>query len=245
MGDTPQPRHEGSTPAADTAARDKWRRRGVLVLVLLLGILLGWLLASRGPRCPGGASGDSRVSGPGAAVHGTGPGAKVGLGKGDGTGGGGRGDGSGDTKGRGYNGDAAGAAGSASGGGGGGGNTDPNSGGKLKSQDAEDALRTAVIRGATGDSPDGSGRDVAPPETATGKVLTAADFSYDKTGLPRYAGAVQGVESALVYSDARDTAHYGTSAGIVTGDSFDTVVAWYKAQLPQGWQSEEIGRAHV
>ena len=142
--------------------------------------------------------------------------------------------------GRGYEGDASGAAGSANGGGGGKGKSDPASGGTQKSRDAEDALRTAVIRGAAGDPPDGDGRDVAPPAEVAGKVLSAPDFTYDKTGLPRYAGAVQSVQSALVYAKADDPAHFGTSAGIVTGDSFETVVAWYKAQLPRGWQSDEI-----
>jgi hypothetical protein len=241
MNDRQQPPQAGPGPAtADTAGQEKWRRRGILALVFLLGILLGWLLAPRSPGCPGGATGDSRVSGPGAAVHGTGPGAKVGLGNGTGSGGGGFASASGDTHGRGYDGDATGAGGTAGGGGGGKGTTDSGNGGTLKSRDAEDSLRTAVIRGASADSPDGGGQDKAPPADVAGKVLSAPDFTYDRTGLPRYAGAVQAVQSALVYSKASDTSDYGSSAGIVTGDSFDTVVAWYKAQLPPGWQSESI-----
>ena len=136
--------------APDTARRDKWRRRGILALVFLLGLLLGWLLAPRCPRCPGGAAGDSTVSGAGAATHGHGPGAKVAVGDGAGSGGGGSASAGGDTHGRGYEGDYQGAAGSAGGGGGGGGSTDSNSGGTLHSRDAEDSLRTAVIRGAAG-----------------------------------------------------------------------------------------------
>ena len=98
MVDTQQPRPAGSgAAAAGTGAPGKWRRRGILALVFLLGILLGWLLAPRCARCPGGATGDSRVSGPGAAVHGTGPGAKVGLGTGGGSGEGGSANASGDT----------------------------------------------------------------------------------------------------------------------------------------------------
>ena len=212
----------------------------ILALVFLLGVLLGWLLAPKCAGCPGGADGDSRVSGAGGAVHGRGPGTKVGVGSGTGSGGGGYASGSGDIHGRGYDGDAAGASGNAGGGGGGSGTTDPGQSGTVKSKDAEDPLRTAVIRGASGDTPDGRGSGATPPPDVSGRELSAPDFTYDRTGLPRYAGAVQAVESAVVYDKADDQSSYGSSAGIVTGDSFDAVVAWYKGQLPAGWQSGSI-----
>ncbi len=243
MLDRQQPPQATSGPAtADPARQDKWRRRGILALVLLLGILIGWLLAPRCARCPGGGtSDDSHVFGASATTKGRGPGSKVGLGTGEGpAGGGGNGAGGGDTHGHGYDGDATGAAGSAGGGGGGKGAEDSGTGGKLKSQDAQDTLRRAVIRSAFSDSPDGGGQDKTPPQQLGGKVLSAPDFTYDRTGLPRYAGAVQGVQSALVYAKPNDTSDYGTGAGIVTGDSFDTVVAWYQSQLPAGWQAETI-----
>jgi hypothetical protein len=241
MSETHQPpTGDPAAVAAREGTQDKRRRAAVLVVVFLLGLLLGWLLAPRCPLCPGGAAGDSTVSGAGAATHGHGPGAKVAVGDGSGSGGGGSASAGGDTHGRGYEGDYQGAAGSAGGGGGGGGSTDSNSGGTLHSRDAQDSLRTAVIRGAAGDSPDGAGQGAKPPADVTGKVLSAPDFTYDRTGLPRYAGAIQNVQSALVYSKADDTSDYGSSAGIVTGDSFDTVVAWYKAHLPPGWQNESL-----
>jgi hypothetical protein len=73
------------------------------------------------------------------------------------------------------------------------------------------------------------------------KSLSAHDFTYDKTGLPRYPDAVKAVVSSITYPDATRTDAYNTGAGIVTGSSFDTVVAWYQKNLPAGWQSSTVG----
>lgn len=67
------------------------------------------------------------------------------------------------------------------------------------------------------------------------KVLSAPDFTYDKTGLPRYVEANRAVFSALAYDAPGRTDTYGSSSGIVTGSSFDDVGAWYRRNLPAGW----------
>jgi hypothetical protein len=73
------------------------------------------------------------------------------------------------------------------------------------------------------------------------KVLSAPDFRYDKTGLPRYPDANTAVFSALSYAAEGSTDRYGSSSGIATSSSFDTVVAWYRKSLPVGWSNTNIG----
>jgi len=70
--------------------------------------------------------------------------------------------------------------------------------------------------------------------------MAAPDFSYDKTGLPRYSNLVQKVASAQVF-DKGDSGPFGSSVEIVTGDDFDKVVAWYQSQMPSGWKSQTVG----
>jgi hypothetical protein len=88
----------------------------------------------------------------------------------------------------------------------------------------------------------GTGADKAPPATdslARIGVLSAADFSYDSTGLPRYASGVQSVASGISTDSVRHTKSALTA--IVTNDSFDSVVTWYKSQLPAGWKASSMG----
>ncbi len=73
-----------------------------------------------------------------------------------------------------------------------------------------------------------SGTD--PHDTAK-KVLSAHDFTYDRTGLPRYPDATQAVSSALSYDVPDKVDAYSSACGIVTGSSFDDVVAWYRNEL--------------
>jgi hypothetical protein len=77
------------------------------------------------------------------------------------------------------------------------------------------------------------------------KSLVAYDFTYDKTDLPRYPDNVREAASSISYAlDPKTGEHsgpYGTGAGIVTSSSFDGVVAWYRNNLPAGWQSSSIG----
>lgn len=86
---------------------------------------------------------------------------------------------------------------------------------------------------AGGDVPNGSAvNDSVVPQPPPGTVVVAKDFSYDSTGLPRYSSGVQSVASGL----STDTLQHRKSslAAIVTNDSFDSVVTWYKSQVPAG-----------
>ena len=86
---------------------------------------------------------------------------------------------------------------------------------------------------------DGAVMDKDPPDPPPGKMLKAQDFRYDKTNLPRYPDGVTHTMSAINYPVASDTTTFGTSAGIVTSSSFDTVVDWYQKNLP-GWHDMTI-----
>jgi len=88
----------------------------------------------------------------------------------------------------------------------------------------------------------GNGDQKLPPTTdslARVGVLSAPDFSYDSTGLPRYASGVQSVASGISTDSVRHTKSALTA--IVTNDSFDSVVTWYKSQLPAGWRASSMG----
>lgn len=80
----------------------------------------------------------------------------------------------------------------------------------------------------------------APPSPGS-NTLTAPDFRYDKTGLPRYADAVSGVASAYTYGPAGEQDVKGSSVEIVTTSSFDTAVQWYVKNLPGGWHAQTVG----
>ena len=73
------------------------------------------------------------------------------------------------------------------------------------------------------------------------KSFSAHDFTYDKTGLPRYPDAVQAVVSSVTYDSPDRTDTYRTGAAIVTASSFAAVVDWYQKNLPGGWQSTTAG----
>lgn len=86
---------------------------------------------------------------------------------------------------------------------------------------------------------EGNATEKDSPDPPPGKMLKAQDFRYDKTNLPRYPDGVTSTMSAINYPVASDTATYGTSAGIVTSSSFETVVDWYQKNLP-GWHDMTI-----
>jgi len=87
----------------------------------------------------------------------------------------------------------------------------------------------------------GPGAEGPDPQQAGGNTLTAPDFRYDKTGLPRYPDAVSGVISAYTYGTDGEQDVKGSSVAIVTGSSFDTAVAWYVKNLPAGWRAQTVG----
>jgi hypothetical protein len=158
--------------------------------------------------------------------------------------GGGQGGGNGTTIGHGYDGSAVGAKGSDDGGGGTSGSSKP--GDSPNGPDIDIDVKKAelgVARLATGapladsygDAPSAQGN------SASVKVLSAPDFTYDKTGLPRYLDQNKAVFSAMSYDVPGRTDTYGSGSGIVTASAFDDVVAWYRKSLPPGWSNSTIG----
>ncbi len=87
----------------------------------------------------------------------------------------------------------------------------------------------------------GPGVEGQDPQQLNGNTLSAPDFRYDKTGLPRYPDAVSGVASAYTYGPGGKQDVKGSSLAIVTGSSFDTAVQWYVKNLPAGWHAQTIG----
>ena len=71
-------------------------------------------------------------------------------------------------------------------------------------------------------------------------MLAAKDFSYFSTGLPHYASSVQGVASGVVADTLRQKKI--SQAVIFTNDPFDSVVTWYKSQVPAGMARAVHGR---
>ena len=104
----------------------------------------------------------------------------------------------------------------------------------------KDQAGNAIIKSAEGGM---SGKafavDTQPagPPPATLKMVH--DFSLDSTGLPRYSGNVTTIASGM----STDTVRHkkSTMAAIVTNDSFDNVVDWYKGQVPAGWHNAVVG----
>jgi hypothetical protein len=86
---------------------------------------------------------------------------------------------------------------------------------------------------------DGDEKDADAP--SQGKSYHSNDFTYDKTHLPRYPHAVSSVVSSIIYPPDGKTDTYHTGAGIVTSSSFETVVSWYRQNLPPGWHDMTIG----
>ena len=207
--------------------------------LLLLGVLLGWWLHKCPQKSPNdGGAGAANVGPGGPSPNGPGSPQKVTPGGGTGAGGG-AGGGAGDTKG--------------GGGGGGNGGGDADGGGNKNMDGAGGTGQHTPGAGAAGESPDNAlmqkleGGDgtgdgsvksgVKDPDL--GPVLVAKDFSYDSTGLPRYASGVTDVASGV----ATDTIRHrkSTLTVIATNDSFDSVVTWYKSQLPADWKAESMG----
>jgi hypothetical protein len=105
-----------------------------------------------------------------------------------------------------------------------------------------DELKNDLRRFTQGKGPPNSGQadDQDAKALPQGKSYSANDFTYDKTNLPRYPDAVSAVVSSISY-EPESTDTYSTGAGIVTASSFDTVVSWYRQNLPPGWHDMTIG----
>jgi len=231
-------------PASGSAAAydEKWKRKlSAILFAFVFGFLLAWFLH----KCPqlaggGGGGGDGGGGGGGGAAGGKG--SPVKLGQGSGTPGpSGGGGGGGNIKGGG------------NGGGNGGGDADvasgksPDGGKPGDAQDlppshpkGEDVAGNLIIKSAEGKMGNGKApTDTAPDGPPPPNLLSSHDFTYDSTGLPRYASGVTQVASGLTTDTVRHKK--STMAAIVTTDSFDQTVDWYKGQVPAGWHNSVIG----
>jgi predicted nucleic acid-binding Zn ribbon protein len=201
----------------------------------------------KGSPSPGGGAGGSgsgRVLGDGGRANGGGGSGSAGSGQGTGEmDGGGTGGGNGVTVGHGNDGSGAGSDGSDDGGGGQGGKSKLGDGPNGPDSDQKAKLmQSGVWRLAAGGplSPDGTDVPQGQGKEASIKVLSAADFRYDKTGLPRYPDANTSISSAMSYDVPGSTDKYHSSSGILTTSPFDDVVSWYRKSLPPGWSNSTI-----
>jgi hypothetical protein len=196
------------------------------------------------PGGGGGASGSGRVLGDGGRADGAGGGGSAGGGQGTGDMvGGGLGSANGTTLGHGTDSSATGGGGSDDGGGGGGGKSTLNDAPNDPSIDPDaKRVQAGVARLASGAPLSVSGLDATQPvgKQASVKVLSAPDFRYDKTGLPRYPDANTSVSSAMSYDVEGKTDTYRSSSGILTSSPFDEVVSWYRKSLPAGWSNSTV-----
>jgi hypothetical protein len=193
----------------------------------------------------GQVDGTARLHGDGSSAEGSGGPGSAGSGTGDGDmTGGGKASVNGDVSAHGGNAKPeVGANGSDDNGGGTGGKGNPGDSpnGPDSDPDAKKRTETGVWRLAAGaplsangvDTPQTNGKDTSV------KVLSAPDFRYDKTGLPRYPDA-NTVSSAMSYDVEGRTDQYHSSSGILTTSSFDDAVSWYRKNLPPGWSSSTI-----
>jgi hypothetical protein len=242
--------------AESPANSRRWPWILALILLFVLGFLLGRLMAPKWPHCPAppsagnGSGGGGRGHGAGHPESGPGGGAGPGgggsVGSGNGTGdmtGGGTGNIDGTTVGHGYDGSAVGANGADDGGGGGGkGNPGDSPNGPLASD--PDAKRTEAGVWSLAAGAPLSANGLAAPQAggkgASVKVLSAPDFRYDKTGLPRCPDANKAGLSAMSYGQDGRTDTYNSSSGIITTSAFGEVVNRYRKNLPPGWSDSTV-----
>jgi hypothetical protein len=70
-------------------------------------------------------------------------------------------------------------------------------------------------------------------------TVTAPNFSYDLTGLPRYSSVTRSMSGLSTRKDL--PADTGTVAAMLTPDSFDSVAAWYHTHVPPDWHETKMG----
>jgi hypothetical protein len=229
-------------PVPTAAAHEaEWKRKLFAILIaFVFGFLLAWFLKKCPEKSPGGGGGTADASA-NAGAGSRGPGSPIKVGQGGGPpGGGGGGGGGAPTK----------SGGGAGGNGSGDGDlpTGTSPSGKPSPGDdspgsagaGKDVAGNMIIKSAEGKlSGKGSVSDTLPAGPPPANLQMARDFSLDSTGLPRYASGVSQIASGV----STDTVRHkkSTMAAIVTNDSFDNVVDWYKGQLPAGWHASVIG----
>jgi hypothetical protein len=227
-----------------SAHDEQWKRKLAAILIAFaFGFLLAWFLK----KCPqlgegGGGGGGAGGGGGGGAVTPS-PGAPAKLdGSGGGGGGGGLGGGgpaqvagAGKADGDLANGDASPGGPSPAG------KPDKDSPPPPGTAGGGDQAGDGIIKTAEGrtSGPSNVKEDSTPAGPPPPNLQMAHDFSFDSTGLPRYSSGVTGIASGI----STDTARHkkSTIASIVTTDSFDSVVTWYKGKVPADWRSSQVG----
>jgi hypothetical protein len=225
----------GSSPPARDTRGSRWRVLAIAV-IFFLGLLIGWLLAPKCAHCSSSAGTAGQASGSAPSGHGkpersssapsTGTpdganlrGAAADVDRGSGTARDGReikvvGGGQVPV-----------------------GTSADSQGGSADGSPQIEVPADKTAPGLTlGDGSDAKDR----PDTPPNQVLTASDFRYDKTGLPRYPQSVSTIGSTLTH-DRGPTGGYHSTCAIVTSSNFQEVVDWYKAQLPAGWHAQTVG----
>jgi hypothetical protein len=217
-------------------------RRLLWAASVIIAFILGYLLCRRAQECPSLSLGDGSVAGNSAGAPPGGPSRIRVTGKVEGnvkTGG--ASDGSGATKSGGGRNEGAGGGGDDEGGGNTRGSGAAFGSGKLAADsDLKGSLGSEVVRGL------GSANSGLGGKTATNQQLgpeidtvTAPNFKYDLTGLPRYSNVSRSMSGLSTRKDA--PADTGTVAAMLTPDSFDSVASWYHTHAPSGWHETKIG----
>jgi hypothetical protein len=215
-------------------------RRLLWAASVIIAFVLGYLLGRR-QGCPSMSLGDGSVAGNSAGSPPGGPSRNRVTGKTEGdvkTGG--MSDASGATKSGGGRNDGAGGGGDDEGGGNSRGSGAAFGSGKLPSDsDAKGSLGSEVIRGLGSTSSGLGGSSASEQVGPTMDTVTAPNFKYDLTGLPRYSNVTHSMSGMSTRKDV--PADTGTVAAMLTTDSFDSVSAWYHAHVPTGWRESKLG----
>ena len=94
-----------------------------------------------------------------------------------------------------------------------------------------------------GPADEASGTDDSSHE---GKPVVAADYRYDKSGLPHYPNALKvasGTDAATAAAAAGPNTKNFSVTEIVTDDEPDVVAAWYHEHVPAGWNELQMPSA--
>ena len=216
-------------------------RRVLWAASVIIAFVLGYLLCRRGQACPSMSLGDGTVTGTGAGAP---PGAPSRIrvkGKSEGdVQSGGRLEASGATRAGGGRNDGATAGGEDDGGGNSRGSGAGFGSGKMPADsDAKGSLGSEVTRGLGSTSAGLGGSSANTPLGPTTDTVTAPNFKYDLTGLPRYSNVTRSMSGLSTRKDV--PADTGTVAAMLTPDSFDSVASWYHAHVPSGWHETKMG----
>jgi hypothetical protein len=216
-------------------------RRLLWAASVIIAFVLGYLLGRRGQECPSLSLGDGSVAGNSTGSPPGGPSRISVKGKTEGeVKSGGMSDASGATKSGGGRNDGAGGGGDDEGGG----NTRGSgaafgSGKSPADSDAKGSLGSEVVRGL-GSSSSGLGGASANEQVGpTMDTVTAPNFTYDLTGLPRYSNVTRSMSGLSTRKDI--PADTSTVVAMLTASSFDSVTSWYHTHVPSGWHETKMG----